>query len=261
MTSVTSKYVRKPTDKAAQKATASSSTPITLTQATLSPEPPAEIEGGDDDYADTFNQEENAEKDKEVEDAEEDYEELPKDTAADWGDIHPDFILSKIHGIRFEKFPTLKPFYKTYRCWSKMTPDQKNKTVAYFKLLSPRLRSGILRLAKEKQIKFKENQTERQVQVHKNDLARLLHLFKDPSAKLHWSNVGRSLIRSELDARNSKSSASDAANPFRRLAELFNDYKGNKNFFLFDPRIFINIFLVFCLTHELIQLFSLSMQC
>jgi hypothetical protein len=59
----------------------------------------------------------------------------------------------------------------------------------------------------------------------KDDIARLIHLFKFPGAQVHWSNHYGVLNRVQLDARRTSGPASDAANPLSCLAKLFNDYE------------------------------------
>jgi hypothetical protein len=73
------------------------------------------------------------------------------------------------------------------------------------------------------------NETEKEAAVNtnntKDDIARLLHLFKDPVAQVHWSNLYGVLNRAELDARKSNGPLSDAANALSCLAEIYNDYE------------------------------------
>ena len=59
----------------------------------------------------------------------------------------------------------------------------------------------------------------------KDDIIRLMHLFKEPVAQRHWSNLYGVLKRAELDARKSHGEHSEIANPLDCLAELFNDYE------------------------------------
>ena len=61
----------------------------------------------------------------------------------------------------------------------------------------------------------------------KDDIARLIHLFKEPGAQVHWTKHFGSLTRAELDARKSDFS-SDAANATDCLASMFNDYHSFK---------------------------------
>jgi hypothetical protein len=66
----------------------------------------------------------------------------------------------------------------------------------------------------------------------KDDVARLMHLFKDPTAIMHWSTLARSLTRRELDGRNSNapsgnaaSTMAEAADSYGELASIFNNYE------------------------------------
>jgi hypothetical protein len=61
-------------------------------------------------------------------------------------------------------------------------------------------------------------------QTTKDDIVRLIHLFKEPMAQRHWSNLYSVLSRPELDARKSSREYSESSNPLEFLAELFNDY-------------------------------------
>ncbi len=61
-------------------------------------------------------------------------------------------------------------------------------------------------------------------QIMKDGMVCLLHLFKEPMAQCHWSNLYSALSRPELDARKSSREYSELANPLEILAELFNDY-------------------------------------
>jgi hypothetical protein len=59
----------------------------------------------------------------------------------------------------------------------------------------------------------------------KDDIAQLLHFFKEPMAQVHLTNLFGILNRAHLDARKTARHLSDAANPLSYLAEIFNDYK------------------------------------
>jgi trimethylamine:corrinoid methyltransferase-like protein len=73
------------------------------------------------------------------------------------------------------------------------------------------------------------NETEKEATVNtqnmKDDIARLLHLFKEPVAQVHWSNLYGVLNCAELDARRTDGPLSDAANALSCLVEIFNDYE------------------------------------
>ena len=61
-------------------------------------------------------------------------------------------------------------------------------------------------------------------QTTKDDIARLIHLFKEPMAQRHWTDLYSVLSRAELDARKSGGEYAVAANPLASLAEIYNDY-------------------------------------
>jgi hypothetical protein len=75
-----------------------------------------------------------------------------------------------------------------------------------------------------------QRESQRDKNTTKDDIARLLHLFKEPVAQRHWSNLYGILSRNELDARKSTGEQSEAARPLSCLAEIFNDYS------LFTPQ-------------------------
>jgi hypothetical protein len=60
----------------------------------------------------------------------------------------------------------------------------------------------------------------------KDDIARLIHLYKYPGAQMHWTNYYGVLSRAQLDARRSTGVQADAANALSCLAALYNDYEG-----------------------------------
>jgi hypothetical protein len=82
----------------------------------------------------------------------------------------------------------------------------------------------ILETAKAEQEKVSEEAVSTAAVTTKDDIARLIHLFKFPGAQVHWTNHYGVLNRVQLDARRTAGAASDAANPLSCLAEIFNDY-------------------------------------
>jgi hypothetical protein len=62
-------------------------------------------------------------------------------------------------------------------------------------------------------------------QTTKDEIARLIRLFKHPDAQVYWSNHYGVLNRVQLDASRTAGPASDAANPLSCLAEIYNDYE------------------------------------
>ena len=55
----------------------------------------------------------------------------------EWGNINPDVILKRCRAIPVitKKAYGVREFYKSYPCWDKMTQDQKNKSLAWFRSL------------------------------------------------------------------------------------------------------------------------------
>ena len=117
-----------------------------------------------------------------------------------------------------------KVFYKSYSKWEKFTEVQKNNTICWFNRLPGSTQQAILTLAADDTTRAKNQSVTKSVATTKDDIARLMHLFKFPGAQLHWSNLSRSLTRKELDARKSGTTLSDAANSYAALAVIFNDY-------------------------------------
>ena len=66
----------------------------------------------------------------------------------------------------------------------------------------------------------------RNTQTSKDDIVRLIHLFKEPSVQRHWTNLHGIMKRADLDARKAPPAYAEGANPLSYLAEVFNDYDG-----------------------------------
>lgn len=60
----------------------------------------------------------------------------------------------------------------------------------------------------------------------KDDVARLIHLYKYLEAQMHWTNYCGVLSRVQLDARKITGTQAEAANALACLAALYNDYEG-----------------------------------
>jgi hypothetical protein len=82
----------------------------------------------------------------------------------------------------------------------------------------------VLQAAREEAAKVAGETSAATSNTTKDDIARLIHLFKEPSAQVHWSNHFGVLNRAQLDARRSAGAVSEAANPLGCLAAIFNDY-------------------------------------
>ncbi len=55
----------------------------------------------------------------------------------EWGNINPDVILKHCRAIPVVTVKSygVREFFKSYPCWDKMTQDQKNKSLAWFRSL------------------------------------------------------------------------------------------------------------------------------
>jgi hypothetical protein len=85
----------------------------------------------------------------------------------------------------------------------------------------------VVQLAKQESSKVANEATSANNQMSKDDVARLLHLFKDPAAQIHWFSHYGVLNRAQLDARQSSGPESDTANSVSCLASIFNDCKNS----------------------------------
>ncbi len=63
-------------------------------------------------------------------------------------------------------------------------------------------------------------------QTTKDDIARLIHLFKEPVAQRHWTNHYSVLTHRELNSCKLNTKYSESANPLEFFAQIFNDYDG-----------------------------------
>jgi len=105
-----------------------------------------------------------------------------------------------------------------------MPIDQRNKALSWFHSLPENWQESMLRDAKVASTAAEQVKAAANNHTTKNDIARLMHLYKEPSAQCHWSNIYGVLKRAELDARKSNGEVAEAANPLDCLAEIFNDY-------------------------------------
>jgi hypothetical protein len=146
----------------------------------------------------------------------------------------------------------LKEFYKSYFSWEKMTNDQKNKTLSYFRALPEELQGMSLVLllhfflnfilfisfllffsycsdlvvaeAQQNTVSASQMTSNRNTQTSKDDIVCLIHLFKEPAAQRHWTNLHGIMTRAELDARKAAPAYAEGANPLIYLAGIFNNY-------------------------------------
>ena len=72
---------------------------------------------------------------------------------------------------------------------------------------------NVVMLAKSDSDAAQQKECQREKNTTKDDIARLLHLFKEPMAQRHWTNLHGVLTRNQLDALKSSGEQSEAANP------------------------------------------------
>jgi hypothetical protein len=72
----------------------------------------------------------------------EDAQPINTDVPVEWENISPDLIMVKMKLLKSDVYEAygLKAFYKSYTSWEKMTVEQKNKAVAWFRKLSSDVR-------------------------------------------------------------------------------------------------------------------------
>ncbi len=79
--------------------------------------------------------------------------------------------------------------------------------------------------AQQDKVAASQSVSARNAQTSKDDIVRLIHLFKEPSVQRHWTNLHGIMKRAELDARRAPPAYSEGANPLSCLVEVFNDYE------------------------------------
>lgn len=155
------------------------------------------------------------------------------ESISDWPNCNPDSTITLMKATKPEDYGgNTKPFYSSYPLYSAMTIDQKSKTLKYFAKFTAEKKAAIIIVCQHVSLKAATAIKSRSESVHKDDLARLLQLRKDPNCQMPWTNAEKSLKRDELDSRNSTDiptisgtgSAADAFDPYNVLAERFMDY-------------------------------------
>jgi len=98
-------------------------------------------------------------------------------TSNEWQSIDPDIIIEKLKALNEGVFgANKKALPKSYSKWDKLTADQRNKAVAWFKLLNPETQSRVIVAARSETVTATKEQAAKSQVTTKNDLARLLHL-------------------------------------------------------------------------------------
>eukprot|EP01036_Dinobryon_divergens_P029171 gene29171-38235_t len=119
-------------------------------------------------------------------------------------------------------------FWKSYKKWESLTPEQRNKAAKYWKTsITPDVRIRLSEAARAIIVTGVAEEKTRQAITSKDDLARLLHLRVDTNAAADWTNALREKNWAQLDVTNSGDQAADA-DPYNRLAAKFNDYETQK---------------------------------
>lgn len=133
-----------------------------------------------------------------------------------------------------ESLSNPKKYYSSYPIWDKQSNDQKNKTQSFWNLLTEATREKVIQqcLAISANQNSDSNNESRAANTTKHELARILHLRKDPLLMAFWTQVDAGFAsRRALDSRNSTSAPgltpdstlADEANPYDKIAEKFND--------------------------------------
>jgi len=167
------------------------------------------------------------------------------DSPPEWDGLSPDIVLKccKTAPPEVLRASGVHDFYKSYPSWVKMSQDQKNKSLAWFRSL-PEETQGILFFTVsffllidatffsiesivDAGIMAEENTKMASAAANsasdKDDIARLINMFKEPLAQRHWTDLYSVLTQSELDIRKSGGNYAVPANPLASLAEIFND--------------------------------------
>jgi hypothetical protein len=145
-----------------------------------------------------------------------------------------------------------REFYKSYSSWDKLSMEQRNKTLSYFCSLPQEVQGNVFngfffhfyfirlsilltcsnllsdQLVEEAMLDSEQAAQANVVQnaqMTKDDIVRLIHLYKEPQAQKHWSNLRRVMTRAELDSRKASAVYNEVASPLTYLAEIFNDYE------------------------------------
>jgi hypothetical protein len=160
----------------------------------------------------------------------------------EWEALSPDVMIKCCKTVPSDSLWVngIRDFYKSYPSWAKMTHDQKNKMVAWFRSLPEDVQGNffkkinfitvllffcinlpffalhaesVVESAMTMSEELEQNAMASAVQTKKDDIARLLHLYKELIAQRHWTDLYSILSRPELDERKSEGEYGVAANP------------------------------------------------
>jgi hypothetical protein len=167
-------------------------------------------------------------------------------TPPEWEDIPPDIIMATVKKLKPELLEGkgLRPFYKSYNSWEKMTAEQHDKAISWFRRLPANITRfvplflfyfsfanliliplipfltavAVLHQSRVDATNVANEVTTASGNNTKDDIACLIHLYKYPGAQMHWTNYYGVLSRAQLDARRSTGVQADAANALCCLA-------------------------------------------
>ena len=117
----------------------------------------------------------------------------------EWPNCNPNFMLQELHNVtEVDKGKNKKVFWGTYaKDMSKLTEHQVSNTRIFFQKLDDNVKTLILQKAKAATIaaitqdanKSNDQQAGKKVSTNKNEVARLMHIVKDPAAASSWGRI------------------------------------------------------------------------
>ena len=94
----------------------------------------------------------------------------PRPSIEEWGETYPNCVIFALRSIVDPmKQPNGRAYFKSYPDWENQTPDQMNKSVAYFRSLKPEVQAEVLAVARSKDIYDKSKTKERRDHTTKDD--------------------------------------------------------------------------------------------
>lgn len=119
-----------------------------------------------------------------------------------------------------------KLFYPSYpKQFDTFSDIQKDRTYKFVFNLTKEVRDAVFQRVDDLLARHEVHENERVQMTTKDDLARILHMRRDPQLTVLWTSAFTPLDRLQLDAKSSGEEAFD--DPWSLLAEAFNDYERN----------------------------------
>lgn len=167
----------------------------------------------------------------------------------EWPDCDPKFVLEELHKVSVDnKGENKKVFWATYlKDVSKLTEKQLSNTRSFFQKLDVNVKTSILQKAKDATIaaltqnanKSNDQQAGKKPSTTKHEVARMMHIVKDPDAAAKWGQIQNPMTRSELDSR--KSNNAPAAGGLQSMAEEGNGWIGILEMFNDPSKTYQNV--------------------